>query len=149
MLPLSPASCQEPCQLPLDTGWEQSYSFLNPTDTPKGKIFCSQSFLRLKGLTMGNQVGRYWTLVIVLLVVAIAVGGLMLLLKGDGKDRLEIVLSQPTPASEQEVEVYVDGAVANPGFYLLEGANTIEDVLTQYCYLGWRSLPARWHGSPG
>ena len=78
---------------------------------------------------MGNQVGRYWTLVIVLLVVAIAVGGLMLLLKGDGKDRLEIVLSQPTPASEQEVEVYVDGAVANPGFYLLEGANTIEDVL--------------------
>jgi competence protein ComEA len=78
---------------------------------------------------MGNQIGRYWTLVIALLVVAIAVGGLMLLLKSDGKDRLEILLSQPAPASEQEVEVYVDGAVAHPGFYLLEGANTIEDVL--------------------
>ncbi len=48
--------------------------------------------------------------------MAIAVGGLMLLLKSDGKDRLEILLSPPAPASEQEVEVYVDGAVANAGF---------------------------------
>ena len=78
---------------------------------------------------MESQSGRYWTPIIVLLVVAIAIGGAVLLLKGDGEDGVEILLSQPAPASKQEIDVYVDGAVANPGLYLLEGANTIEDAL--------------------
>jgi competence protein ComEA len=72
------------------------------------------------------RLGRGWTVIIIVLVLAILAGGAVYLnRRGDNHAPLEIVLSSsPTPT----VKVYIDGAVNDPGLYNLPGNTTLAQL---------------------
>jgi competence protein ComEA len=73
-----------------------------------------------------SRADRFYIFITVFLVIAVIVGGVMLV--KHGSEPVEIVLSQTTPP-QQSGGVYISGAVANPGFYALVGNDTIQDLL--------------------
>jgi len=75
-----------------------------------------------------GRAGRFSLLVTVFLVIAVIVGGAMLALKHGRNQPVEIVLSQTEPP-EQSGEVYIGGAVANPGIYPVREGDTLQDIL--------------------
>jgi len=75
-----------------------------------------------------GSVDRFFLATTVFLVIAVVVGGVMLAVEHYRSQPAEIVLSQATPA-EQSGEIYVGGAVANPGLYLLKEGDTVEALL--------------------
>jgi competence protein ComEA len=78
-----------------------------------------------------NQLANYRMLIALSLVVLIIVGGIFLFQQQPwSKESLEITLATPASASTTEWEIYVDGAVKNPGWYSLEQDNDIRDVLS-------------------
>ncbi len=72
---------------------------------------------------------RFYLFITVFLVIAIIVGGVMLLVKHSKSQPVEIILSQPAPP-QLSGEVYIGGAVANPGFYPLKEDDTIQALLS-------------------
>jgi len=76
-----------------------------------------------------SRADRLYLFITVFLVIAIIVGGVMLAIKHSRSQPVEIVLSQTTPP-EQSGEVYISGAVANPGIYSLKEADTIQALLS-------------------
>lgn len=75
-----------------------------------------------------GSVDRFFLATTVFLVTAVVVGGVMLAVEHHRSQPAEIVLSQAAPA-EQSGEIYIGGAVANPGLYLLKEGDTIEALL--------------------
>jgi len=67
-----------------------------------------------------------WTLAIILLVVIIVIGGVIACSRYPESKPIEIYLP-PTPAVQGEI--YIDGAVSNPGFYPLRAGDSIEDII--------------------
>ena len=76
-----------------------------------------------------NKFSKYWTLLIILLIATITVGGIEVWSRYRGSQPIEISISTP-PSQEQLNEIYIGGAVNNPGFYPLRGEDSIE-ALTQ------------------
>lgn len=72
-----------------------------------------------------SKFGKYWTPLIILLIAAIAVGGIVTWSRYRGSQPREISISTP-PSQEQLSEIYIGGAVNNPGFYPLTAGDTIE-----------------------
>lgn len=68
----------------------------------------------------------YWTLIVVLLIVVIAVGGMSVWSKYRGRQPIEI--SMPA-VPELSGEIYIDGAVNNPGFYPLKQGDSLESLI--------------------
>lgn len=68
----------------------------------------------------------YWTLIVVLLIVIIAVGGASVWSKYRGRQPIEI--SMPA-VPELSGEIYVGGAVNNPGFYPLKQGDSLESLI--------------------
>jgi competence protein ComEA len=67
-----------------------------------------------------------WILIIILVLAILAGGGVYLARRGASNSPLEIVLSSsPTP----EMEVYIDGAINDPGLYSLPGDTSLEQLL--------------------
>ena len=78
-----------------------------------------------------KQLINYKILIAISLVVLIIVGGIFLFQQQPwSKEPLEITLTTPTSASATEWEIYVDGAVDNPGWYSLKQYSDIRDVLS-------------------
>ena len=78
-----------------------------------------------------KQLANYRVLIALSLVALIIVGGIFLFQQQPwSKESLEITLTTPVSASTTEWEIYVDGAVENPGWYSLEQDNDIRDVLS-------------------
>jgi len=71
---------------------------------------------------------RFYLFITVFLVIAIIVGGVMLIVKHSKSQPVEIILSQPAPP-QLSGEVYIGGAVANPGIYPLKEGDTIQALL--------------------
>jgi len=79
-----------------------------------------------------KQLANYRMLIALSLVALIIVGGIFLFQQQPwSKESLEIILTTPVSASTTEWEIYVDGAVENPGWYSLEQDNDIRDVLSK------------------
>ncbi|MBA7503134.1 hypothetical protein ES706_01741 [subsurface metagenome] len=76
-----------------------------------------------------SRADRLYLFITVFLVIAIIVGGVMLIVKHSKSQPVEIVLSQTTPP-EPSGEVYISGAVANPGIYSLKEDDTIQALLS-------------------
>jgi len=76
-----------------------------------------------------SRADRLYLFITVFLVIAIIVGGVMLAIKHSRSQPVEIALSQTTPP-EQSGEVYISGAVANPGIYSLKEDDTIQALLS-------------------
>ena len=72
---------------------------------------------------------KYWTLITILLVAIIAIGGIIAWSRYSQSQPIEISISK-SPSQELQGEVYIGGAVISPGFYSLKAGDSIE-ALTQ------------------
>jgi competence protein ComEA len=77
---------------------------------------------------MPNNLNKYWLLIIAFLLVGFISGGIVLAVKQSSYKPVEISLSQTTPILHKG-EIYIGGAVANPGFYPLREDDTIETII--------------------
>ena len=77
---------------------------------------------------MLSNLNKYWIIIIAFLLVSLISGGIVLAVKQSRHKPVEISLSQTTPI-QYEDEIYIGGAVANPGFYPFKKADTIEAIV--------------------
>ena len=75
-----------------------------------------------------SRADRFYLFVTVFLVIAVITGGIMLAVQNSRSQPVEIVLSQTVPP-ELSGELYIDGAVANPGIYPWQEDDTIQAIL--------------------
>ena len=75
-----------------------------------------------------SRADRFYLFITVFLVIAVIGGGVMLAMKHNKYQPVEIVLSN-IELPEQSMEVYIGGAVANPGFYFLKEGDTLQVLL--------------------
>ena len=73
-----------------------------------------------------TKLNKYWTLLILLLIVVIAAGSLITWSRYSRSQPVEISIS---PTQELQGEIYVGGAVNNPGFYTLKAGDSIDDII--------------------
>ena len=73
-----------------------------------------------------SKPNQYWTLTIILLIAIIAIGGIVTWLRYSRSQPIEI--STP-PHQELQGEIYISGAVINPGFYSLRAGDTMEALI--------------------
>jgi len=76
-----------------------------------------------------NQADRFYIFITVFLIIALVSGGVMLLTNRNKIQPIELVLSQ-SALPQQGGEVYIGGAVINPGIYSLMEGETIQAVLS-------------------
>ena len=73
-----------------------------------------------------TKLNKYWALITVLLIAVIVIGGIVAWQKYSPAHSVEIFL----PFSpEFQGEIYLGGAVSNPGFYPLESGDSIEALI--------------------
>jgi len=77
---------------------------------------------------MSSHLDKYWLFIIAFLLVSLVSGGIVLAVKQSSHKPVEISLSQTAPV-QYKGEIYIDGAVANPGFYPLREDDTIEALI--------------------
>ena len=78
-----------------------------------------------------KQLANYRMLIALSLVTLIIVGSIFLFQQQPwSKEPLEITLTTPTSASTTKWEIYIDGAVENPGWYPLKEAGSIGEVVS-------------------
>lgn len=77
---------------------------------------------------MSSNLNKYWLFIIAFLLVSLVSGGIVLAVKQSSHKPVEISLSQTAPV-QYKGEIYIDGAVANPGFYPLREDDTIEALI--------------------
>ena len=73
-----------------------------------------------------NKHNKFWVLVTILLVVVIVVGSVVACSRYSRSQPIEISI---LPPSEQGGEVYIGGAVHNPGFYPSKTGDTLEAII--------------------
>lgn len=76
-----------------------------------------------------SRVDRLYLFVTVFLVIAAIAGGIMLAVQNSRSQPVEIVLSQTEPP-ELSGDVYIGGAVANPGIYPWQEGDTLHTLLS-------------------
>jgi competence protein ComEA len=75
-----------------------------------------------------SRADRFYLSVTVLLLIAAIAGGVTLAVQHSRSQPVEIVISQTEPP-EQSGEIYIGGAVANPGIYPWQKGDTIQTLL--------------------
>ena len=75
-----------------------------------------------------SRADRFYLFTTIFLVIAVVVGGAMLAVKHSKSQPTAIVLSQPT-APQLSGEVYIGGAISNPGAYSLREGDTVQALL--------------------
>ncbi len=75
-----------------------------------------------------SRADRFYLFVTVFLVIAAIAGGVMLAVQHSRSQPVEIVLSQTEPP-ELSGDIYIGGAVANPGIYALREGDTLQTLL--------------------
>ena len=76
-----------------------------------------------------SRADRFYLFVTVFLVIAAIAGGVTLAVQHSRSQPVEIVLSQTEPP-ELSGELYIGGAVANPGIYALREGDTLQTLLS-------------------
>ncbi len=73
-----------------------------------------------------SKFSQYWTLITILLVAIIAISSIVAWSRYSRSQSIEISI----PSGQELVgEIYVGGAVSNPGFYSLKAGDTIEALI--------------------
>jgi len=75
-----------------------------------------------------SRIDRAYLFVTIFLLIAAVAGGIMLGLQRNANQPVEIALSETEPP-QQNGELYIGGAVANPGIYAWQGGDTLQTVL--------------------
>ena len=73
-----------------------------------------------------SKFNKYWTLVTLLLIAIIAFGGIVAWSKYRGSQPIEI---SPSQVQELPGDIYIGGAVNNPGLYPLKSGDSIEALI--------------------
>jgi competence protein ComEA len=76
-----------------------------------------------------SRANRFYISITIFLAVAAIAGGITLGVQHSRSQPVEIVLSQ-TELPEQSGELYISGAVVNPGIYVLREGDTLQKVLS-------------------
>jgi len=76
-----------------------------------------------------SRADRFYLFITVFLAIAAIAGGIMLAMQHSRNQPVEIVLSQTEPPA-QSGEIYIGGAVANPGIYSLKEGDTLQALLS-------------------
>jgi competence protein ComEA len=76
-----------------------------------------------------SHADRFYLFITVFLAIAAIAGGIMLAVQHSRSQPVEIVLSQTEPP-ELSGELYIGGAVANPGIYPLKEDDTLQTLLS-------------------
>lgn len=76
-----------------------------------------------------SHADRFYLFITAFLVIAIIAGGVILIIKHNKSQPVEITLSQAS-LPQQSGEIYIGGAVASPGFYPLREDDTIQALLS-------------------
>ena len=76
-----------------------------------------------------SRADRFYLFVTVFLVIAAIAGGVMLAVQHSRSQPVEIVLSHTEPP-EPSGDIYIGGAVANPGIYSLKKGDTLQTLLS-------------------
>ena len=76
-----------------------------------------------------SHANRFYLSITVFLLIAAIAGGVMLAVQHSRSQPVEIVLSQTEPP-ELSGEIYIGGAVANPGIYSLKEGDTLQTLLS-------------------
>ena len=76
-----------------------------------------------------SRADRFYLFITVFLAIAAIAGGVMLAVQHSRSQPVEIVLSQTEPP-ELSGELYIGGAVANPGIYALREGDTLQTLLS-------------------
>ena len=75
-----------------------------------------------------SRADRVYLFITVFLLIAAIAGGVMLGVQRRGNQPMEIILTQ-AESPQQAGEVYIGGAVANPGIYPWQAEDTLQTVL--------------------
>jgi len=73
-----------------------------------------------------SKFGQYWTLITILLIAIIAIGGIVAWSRYSRGQPVEISIPA---AQELQGEIYIGGAVNNPGSYSLNTGDTVEALI--------------------
>ena len=73
-----------------------------------------------------GKLNQLWTLITVLLIAVIVIGGIVAWSRYSPPQPIEISLP---PSQEFQGEIYLGGAVSNPGFYPLESGDSIDALI--------------------
>ena len=76
-----------------------------------------------------SRADRFYLFITVFLVIAAIAGGVMLAVQHSKSQPVEIILSQTEPP-ELSGELYIGGAVANPGIYPLKEDDNLQTLLS-------------------
>ena len=76
-----------------------------------------------------SRADRFYLFITVFLAIAAIAGGIMLAMQHSRNQPVEIALSQTEPPA-QNGEIYIGGAVANPGIYSLKEGDTLQALLS-------------------
>lgn len=71
---------------------------------------------------------KYWLLVVLFLLICLVTGSIVLAVRQSSHKLVELVLSPPEPL-QYKGNIYIGGAVVNPGFYPLREDDTIEALV--------------------
>jgi competence ComEA-like helix-hairpin-helix protein len=77
---------------------------------------------------MSNKIDRYWLVTIAFLLVCLIAGSVLLAVKLAGHRPIEIVLTKNDPIDIKS-NIYIDGAVVNPGYYPLGENDSIDSLI--------------------
>ena len=75
---------------------------------------------------MANKVNKYWTLITILLIAIIAIGGIVACSRYSPGQPVEISIP---PGQQGQGEIYIGGAVTSPGFYSLTAGDSVEALI--------------------
>ena len=77
---------------------------------------------------MSNYFNRYWIIIVGILLLSLITGGVLMVIELGRHHPVEITLeSRINP--EYKFEVFIDGAVANPGYYPARKEDTIVSIV--------------------
>jgi competence protein ComEA len=77
---------------------------------------------------MSNYLEKYWLIIVAFLLVSIVTGGIILAIKQNSHRPVEISLSPASPL-QYDGDIFIGGAVANPGLYPLRQNDTVESLV--------------------
>lgn len=77
---------------------------------------------------MSTHLEKYWLIIVAFLLVSLISGGIILTIKQSSHKPVEISLSQGA-LLQYDGDIYIGGAVANPGLYPLRQGDTIESLI--------------------
>ena len=73
-----------------------------------------------------DKLNRYWTLIIILLVVIVAIGSTVVWSRYSSSQPIEISIPS---GQELPGRIYIGGAVNNPGFYPVKAGDSLQDII--------------------